>query len=150
VGTLKLPPSGEVYLDASAVIFSVEKIEPYWTILQPLWQAAKTEQFSLISSQLLLLEVLVKPLQSGDVVLETTFRNLLLHSQEFHLLPINLTVLDTATRLRATAGLKTPDAIHAATALTAGCTLFVTNDDDFKRVPGLPVAILHEIVRSTP
>jgi hypothetical protein len=80
VGTLILPTSGEVYLDPSTVIFSVEKIEPYWTLLQPLWQAAHAGQFALISSQLLLLEVLVKPLQNGDKILEVSFRNLLLHS----------------------------------------------------------------------
>ena len=33
--------------------------------------------------------------------------------------------------IRAVTGLKTSDALHAATALSAGCTLFVTNDTDF-------------------
>jgi predicted nucleic acid-binding protein len=42
------------------------------------------------------------------------------------------------------AKLKTPDAIHAATALLAGCALFVTNDPAFKRIAGLPVGLLSE------
>ena len=92
MGQLTLPASGSVYIDADAVIYSVEKIEPYWTLLQPMWSAA---------------------------------------------------------RLRAQLGLKTPDAIHAATALATGCALFATNDKGFRRVTGLAVAVLSETV-STP
>jgi predicted nucleic acid-binding protein len=50
--------------------------------------------------------------------------------------------------LRANHNLKTPDAIHAATALAAGCVLFVTNDAGFRCVPGLPVAVLSEVAAS--
>jgi predicted nucleic acid-binding protein len=64
--------------------------------------------------------------------------------------PITLPILEAAARLRATTGLKTPDAIHAATALAAHNTLFLTNDSDFRRVPGLPVTLLSEVVSSSP
>jgi len=48
--------------------------------------------------------------------------------------------------LRATTKLKTPDAIHAATALVASCALIVTNDAGFRNLPGLPVAILSDLI----
>ena len=48
MGQLTLPASGSVYIDADAVIYSVEKIEPYWTLLQPMWWAAKAGQFAII------------------------------------------------------------------------------------------------------
>jgi predicted nucleic acid-binding protein len=55
--------------------------------------------------------------------------------------------LREAARLRATiSGLKTPDAIHAATALQHGCALFVSNDVGFRRVPGLSLAILDDVL----
>ncbi|MCY4640978.1 MAG: PIN domain-containing protein [Chloroflexi bacterium] len=38
------------------------------------------------------------------------------------------------------------DAAHAATALQAECALFVTNDTDFRRVDGLPVTILDDLL----
>jgi len=38
------------------------------------------------------------------------------------------------------------DAIHAAIALEHGCTLFVTNDASFRRIPGLPVTILTDLL----
>ncbi len=37
MGTLILPASGRVYVDANAVIYAVECIEPYQTLLEPLW-----------------------------------------------------------------------------------------------------------------
>ena len=52
---------------------------------------------------------------------------------------------DTA-RLRAETGLKTPDALHGATALRAGCALFITNDTDYRRVDGLPVVVLDDLL----
>ncbi len=100
------------------------------------------------SSELALLEVLVKPLRDKDAALESSFRDLLLHSREVLLIPIEQGVLEHAARLRADFGLKTPDAIHTATAMLSGCALFVTNDSIFRRVPGLPVAVLSEVVAS--
>jgi predicted nucleic acid-binding protein len=66
----------------------------------------------------------------------------------FQSLPITRAIVESAARLRAAHQLKTPDAIHAATALDCGCTLFVTNDAVFRRVPGLTVAVLGEVAAS--
>lgn len=144
MGQLTLPSSGSIYLDASVVIYSVEKIEPFWSLMQPVWQTAKSGTVTLIGSELLLLETLVKPVQSGDKLLEAAFRELLTNSPEVQLIPITLPVLEQAIQLRAIFGLKTPDAIHAATALQTGCKLLVTNDPVFRRVMGLSVVVLKE------
>jgi hypothetical protein len=72
--TATLPSAGTVYLDTDAIIYSVEKIDPYATLLQPLWLAAQAGQFIVMSSDLALLETLVKPLQNADTVLENAFR----------------------------------------------------------------------------
>ena len=146
MGQLILPASGPVYIDANILIYSVEKIDPYWTLLQPFWQAAQHGQFVVTSSELLFLETLVKPIKESDTVLETTFRQILLGSKEVQLTPITLSILEQAAHLRATIGLKSPDAIHAVTALTVGSTLFVTNDPVFTRVPALKVVVLKEIL----
>lgn len=52
MGTIAIPPDGVVYVDANAVIYAVERIEPYRTLLEPLWQAAYDGQISLASSEL--------------------------------------------------------------------------------------------------
>jgi predicted nucleic acid-binding protein len=144
MGQLNLPASGSVYLDASVIIYAVEKIDPYVAMLEPLWQSASAGHILLLGSELLLLETLVKPVQNGDKLLEEAFRELLTNTQEVELVPISAPVLERAVQIRATTGLKTPDAIHAATALLADVQLFITNDPVFRRVVGLPVEILKE------
>ena len=94
----------------------------------------------------MLLETLVKPVQAGDNELVDIFRQLLLNTAEVSLQPISRAVLEQAVQLRAAYNLKTPDAIHAATAVTTGCHLFLTNDRAFERVPNLPVTILSDLV----
>ena len=36
MGSLNLPPSGSVYVDANSAIYAVEKIEPYHSFLSSL------------------------------------------------------------------------------------------------------------------
>ena len=67
-------------------------------------------------------------------------------SNAVRLLDASYQVFADAARLRAETGLKTSDAIHAATAFRAGCTLFITNDTDFRRVQGLPVVVLDDLL----
>jgi hypothetical protein len=38
MGALSVPTSGLVYVDANTVIYAVERIEPYCTLLEPVWQ----------------------------------------------------------------------------------------------------------------
>jgi predicted nucleic acid-binding protein len=146
MGTLTLPTTGPIYLDASGFIYSVERIEPYRTLPEPMRRQAQAGQFVIMSSELVVLETLVKPLREGDTVLEQLFRTLL-HTREVQLIPATLSLWEHAAHLRATTGLKTPDALHAATALNVGSTLCITNDGGFRRVEGLPVVVLDDLLR---
>jgi predicted nucleic acid-binding protein len=145
VGQLTLPASGVVYVDTSAIIYRVERIEPYLTASLPLWDALDAGTQSVATSELTLLEVLVKPLRNGNFPLATLYRNVLVGTSGLTCMPVCRAVLESAASLRAAHSLKTPDAIHAATALHAGCVVFVTNDVGFRRVSGLNVAVLGEI-----
>lgn len=146
MGGLVPPKEGTIYLDTNNIIYSVERIEPYRTALQPLWEAAQAGSITIATSDLTLLAVLVAPLRTGNKVLEAGFRVLLQHSSDVRLIAITHAILEQAALLRATMTIRTPDAIHAATALLAGCALFVTNDSSFRRVPGLPVILLSEVL----
>ena len=143
MGKLNLPTSGQAYIDANIVIYSVEKVQPYCSLLFPFWQAAQHQQFQVISSDLTILETFVKPFKECDAVLEATFRELLTASKEVRLVPITRAILEKAALLRATIGL---DAIHAATALIEECAVFITNDMAFERVAGLNVTVLQKIL----
>ncbi len=62
------------------------------------------------------------------------------------LLPATRQLWEDAARLRAETGLKTPDSLHAATDLRAECSLFITNDTGFRRVQGLPLIVLEDLL----
>lgn len=144
MGRLEFPPQARIALDTSVIIYSVEKIQPYFDLLTPLWLGAQQGKYVLYGSELLLLEVLVKPFQHQDMVLETAFRLLLTNSRELSLLPLSRSVLERAGRLRAEHGIKTPDAIHLATALLTECSFVVTNDSAWRKVSGVTIAVLDD------
>ena len=145
MGPLTLPTHGPFYLDANGFIYSVERVEPYRTLLEPMWQQARAEEFDVASSDITVLETLVKPLREGDEVVEMLLRSMF-DAHEVSLIPATRELWEDAARIRADTGLKTPDALHAATALSAGCTLFITNDTDFRRVEGLPIVVLDDLL----
>jgi predicted nucleic acid-binding protein len=148
MGVIALPPAGTIYVDANAVIYRVERIEPYLSASAPLWDAVDAGKQPVLTSQLTLLEVLVKPLRDGNSPMAALFRAVLLGTAGLTCYPVTRGILERAAQLRASHNLKTPDALHAATALETGCVVFVTNDTGFRRVTGLNVAVLAEIAAS--
>ncbi|NEP14218.1 MAG: PIN domain-containing protein [Symploca sp. SIO2C1] len=147
MGELNLPESSLVYLDTQIIIYSIEKHPTYWSLLRSLWQRSAIADIQLISSELALLETLVAPLKNADVVLVNAYERLLL-STEMQLMPITRAILKDAAKMRSQTNLKTPDAIHAATAIAHSCNIFLTNDYGFRRVTSLPLVILSDIAAS--
>lgn len=147
MGQLNIPSSSIIYVDTSPVIYTVEENQIYASLLQPLWSEFQTNEIEIISSELILMETLVVPLRSANNALIAKYENLLL-SSEMRLIPISQAVLRQAATLRATTNIKTPDAIHAATALSVNCTQFITNDKGFRNVSGLSVVVLSEVLAS--
>ena len=76
MGPLTLPTHGPVYLDANGFICSVERVEPYRTLLEPMWRQARTGDFEVVSSDITVLETLVKPLREGDEVVKMLLRSM--------------------------------------------------------------------------
>lgn len=144
MGPLSPPATGAVYFDANAFIYGVEKIEPYASVLTSFWSSANSGRIEIVSSELSLLETLVKPLRERDSVAEQTYRALYFESVEVRLIPISVGILERAAQIRAETGLRTPDAIHVATALDVGAALFVTNDPAVTRVTALRFGLLSD------
>lgn len=59
--------------------------------------------------------------------------------------PVSVAIAERAAHLRAQYRLRTPDAIHIATAMIAGCDAFLTNDLNLKRVQEIRVLVLEEL-----
>lgn len=93
------------------------------------------------TSRLTRLECRVKPLRNGDVALLALY-DTFLNSPEVELLDVTEAVLEKATEIRAHLNLKTPDAIHLASAILAGVSAFLTGDRNLVRCAEVPVEIL--------
>ena len=55
-------------------------------------------------------------------------------------------IASLAAQIRARHGLRTPDALQAATAMNTGATLFITNDVVFRRVTGVTTLMLDDLL----
>jgi predicted nucleic acid-binding protein len=146
MGQLSVPDGAIIYLDTAPIIYSIECYLDYWQLLAPIWEKMESGSIQLISSELLLLECLVIPLRTNNTVLINAYEQFL--SSRITLFPIRDSILRLAAQFRATNNLKTPDAIHAATALNMGCTLFLTNDAGLRTVPGLSVTVLKDVLNA--
>jgi len=61
---------------------------------------------------------------------------------EISLIEVTASVVELATAIRAKYNLKTPDALHYASAMEAGANVFLTGDRVFARCSGVAVEIL--------
>jgi predicted nucleic acid-binding protein len=142
------PKNGEIiYIDTAIVIYTIEGNSNYLTALEPLWEQFQTGNIEIMTSELTLMEVLVQPLKHNDAPLVTDYEEFLTASS-IQLLPIDRTILKNDAQLRSTKNIKTPDAIHASTAMQHSCTMFLTNDRGFQNIPGLPSMILDQVIQS--
>ena len=121
----------QVYLDACVVIYLIEKVDPFSDKIRQF--LARHSDASLCVSPLVRLEVMIKPLRESVATLVADYEDFLA-AQNW--LPVNDIIFDRALQLRAYHGLKTPDALHLATALYHGCTEFWTNDDRLSKIIG--------------
>lgn len=116
-----------IYLDTCIVIYLVEHHPLYFPKLKTLLHGTS----AVALSPLVEMEALIHPLRNRDSALEHAYQSF------FHcctILEMPNEVYLKAARLRAECGLKTPDALHLATADWHGCSALWTNDERFAAV----------------
>src|SRR5690242_17056409 len=133
---------GTVYLDANIFIYAVEGYAPEEAFLREHFVALEEGRFIAVTSELSLAEVLVKPFELGREDVAAAYTELLTASDRLAVLPVDRAILVEAARQRAALSMRMPDAIHVATALAAGCELFLTNDRRLKLPPELAKELL--------
>jgi predicted nucleic acid-binding protein len=92
-----------------------------------------------------LLEILVKPKREGLTKVVADYRDLLLTFPNLRFFPVGLQVSDLASTLRAKYSIRTPDAIQIATAITERASVFITNDEQLKKVEEIKIVLLKEM-----
>lgn len=140
-----MPWASLVYLDTNIIIYSVEGFPDYADKIKLLLDELDATEIIAVTSELTLAEVLVKPLQDGNVKIQQAYKDFLLPTLVFEVVPISLSILESAAESRAKTKLKLPDAIHWATFQDCKCNTFLTNDDAFKSLKQAEVKILSDI-----
>lgn len=130
-----------IYLDANVVIRLVEGDAATRAPLTARLAAAVGVPNSLVTSRLTRMECRTRPMKTGDSTTLTAF-DTFFAGVELVLVEVTPAVVERATELRAKYNLKTPDALHYATATEAGATVFLTADRGFLRCAGVPVEVL--------
>lgn len=134
--------------DTSPIIYFIEAHPQYDALATEVFQRAAHDTFIGVTSVISLTEVLVQPIRHGDTYLQQEYRDLLVYTAHFQTLSIDTPIAERAADLRARYNLRTPDALQLATALSAGCEAFLTNDATLKRVSDLRVLVLDELEAS--
>lgn len=131
-----------LFLDTCALIYRFEGNAAFRAATMALLSQLSTGSVltAVAVSRLSLLECRVKPMRLGDLALIKRFDAFFVACQ---IVELSAEVVETATLLRVRYGLKTPDALQAAAALSLPTGVrFVTAGLVFSRVPGLDVHLI--------
>ncbi len=145
-GTINAGQDTRVYLDTNIFIEIFEGRGRLSELLTRLLTAVENEDRQrLVTSQLALAELLVKPiaLQREDLI--SVYDNWTISNTYLEVVPVVRELLKDAAALRANdKSLKLPDAIHLTTAIGTQCRYFLTRDKRIKGQYGV------EILDATP
>jgi predicted nucleic acid-binding protein len=132
------------FLDASALIYLLDG-EPMWSeaVKRQLQALAEEQpQLAIAVSRLSVLECRVGPLRRGEQASLERF-DTFFEQSDLLLLELSAAVVELATILRASHGLRTPDALQAACCLQLGPeAVMLSGDADFGRVPALRLQLI--------
>jgi predicted nucleic acid-binding protein len=130
-----------IFLDTNFFIYLIEGASPQAARARYLLRAFSVRKDEILTSVMSLGEVLVVPLRNGDFDLAQRYRRIF-RGQGITVLPFLEQSAEAFARIRIGGTIKPPDAIQLATAGTAGCDLFLTNDE---RLQGTAVPGIHFI-----
>ena len=129
-----IPNGNRVLLDTVVLIYFLEHEglhqQQAAQVLNQIEQGANKG----VVSSLILTELLVPLYRAGDAAQARKLANLLRNFHNLEMVSVNDNIAMEAARLRAVHGLRTPDAIHAATALVYEADGIVSNDRQSSRV----------------
>ena len=131
-----------LYLDASTIIYALESLPPFRdTVTAWIMRAEGTVDGLVITSRLSRLECRVKPLREANASLLARYDDFFTRSLMM-VVEVTAPVIEQATDLRARYGLRTPDAIHLATAIEEHADQFLTGDTALARCTEFRVEVL--------
>lgn len=132
-------------VDSMLFVYHFEGNEEFGPAAGRLMREAEEGRCRLVASMVTVLEVLVVPKRHRQEALCRRYRDLFESFPNLSVVPVGQEVVEIASDLRAAHNLRTPDALHIATAIHAGADAFVSGDRRLPRLQEVRVMGLREI-----
>lgn len=136
-----------VAIDTAPFIYYIEEHKDYIETIDPLFKLISRGQIIAYTSMITLIEVLTKPMGEKDKKLIDKYADMLTNSDNLILTDIDKNVAVESARLRAKYNIKIPDAIQLTTGLINGAKAFITNDANLKKIRGIKVIVLDDVIK---
>jgi predicted nucleic acid-binding protein len=133
-------------IDTSIFIYQLEPNPRYVALSNEVFSWLEIPGNSGVTSSLTLTELLVPAYRDRDARRLKRYQGLLTTFLNLEWVPPALEITDWAAKLRAQYGLKTPDAIQAATAVYSKMGLFLTNDPAFRQVKEINAILFDDLL----
>ena len=135
-----------VYIDANYLIYFLDRTEPYFDVVAPIFQACDQGNFMGFTGDAAVCEVMVYPYRNKSPSEIARGKSLFARQDFLTVLRHDADSFDLAAQIRAGSNMRMIDALHYATALQAGCRYLLTNDHDFKSGTTLEVISIRSLI----
>ena len=135
-------------LDTSVFIYQIEGTPRYCEVVNGIFAWLQGPHARALTSTITMLELLVAPYRAADLHRVNRFYALLSTYPHLEWVVPTLEIADRAARLRAEYGLRTPDAVQVATTLVEKVEGFISNDAQLKKLAGLDLLLVDELLTS--
>ncbi len=131
--------------DTPLWIHWVEQSRRFLPAVTPLVKDLAEGRIVVVTSILAMVEILTGVFARDDELRARRYRDLFDNTEGIAVLDVDRAIGEGAARLRARYRLRTPDAIHLATAVAARASAFVTTDRRLARVREVNVRVLDPV-----
>lgn len=132
----------KIGLDTTIFIYLLENKGVLGKRVKDILNLVEEGKMEAVFSSIGMIEILTGPKKMGRHDLALQYKELITHFPNLTIAGINEQVINIASDLRARYGIRTPDAIHVATAIDFGAEKFFTNDKGLRKIKEISVDII--------
>ncbi|MEC4983794.1 MAG: type II toxin-antitoxin system VapC family toxin [Oscillatoria sp. PMC 1068.18] len=135
----------KIGLDTVVFISALEGNPEFGNLATQIFEMIEEGSSQGFACDLVLAELMVKPLRQGHPEVAEEYAHELPNFPNLSFCPLTRQIVINAAKLRSSSNLRLIDALHLASAVEAGCTIFLTNDTAIKHPdPGLEILMLSD------
>lgn len=133
-----------VGLDSMEFIYFLEDNPQFGALSEVIFELAERNKITVISSILVLIEVLTGYHRANDKTSEQEFKQMMKEFPNIEVYDLDNNLINKVVNLRTKYNIKTPDAIHIATAIENKAEAFITNDKLLSKIKEIKIICLSD------